>query len=377
MATKKIIFLPFINGEAGIKWRRNLETTFLQKDEDAQRLTAAIEEIRKEKPKTQKREEAETEEYKAALRDYYARLHEEKTKRQALWIRYLSEQTARLLEKKLNEVPHNNSSEDVVVVAALPEFFWCDINDDKKHGWSSDPKKFFEFIPNYHKPLYKPIFDFLSAQDNPLTALTAQFQDLIIFAGTALWKIINEDSHKEEKTYNTLIVYHTGKVDNIWSKCFFSSEDGFGSGKENKKGEVGIRDGQGNVTTMNQTPPFSDFHGVTFVYDICRDFVEGKDQRPLSADLYEERSPDVNVLIAAGMPLSTEKMQKIQSPVILRCDGAGPVYAEIAEKCRGNEQYPDENPNSISCEDEISKSDEIGVLVIDTEPDSDCCCIIQ
>ena len=339
---KNIIFLPFINGNShtseGKKWRDELEKRFLG-DPEIKDLTLRIDQIRQSKPADGAPADA--------FVDYYKRLHQKKSKRQAKWLKRLIAETAVLLESKLDALPEDvKNSDDCIIVAAFPEFFWYDINDNNKHE-IGDTEKNGKYIIGYHKPLYDTnmIDKLLRVKNNLLAQLTVKYRNLIIFAGTAMWKIINEENHEDEKVDNTLIIYHTGDVANTWSKNFFSPIDGFDSPeKENKKGTYGVIDRNGRIILNYDHVPFTAFNGVKFTYDICLDFVKGTGHQPLSTSLCNGRKTDVNVLIAAGMPINDKDLTNINSPVILRCDGLRAPYAEIAP----NSAYTAGNPNSIS-----------------------------
>ena len=348
---KNIIFLPFINGKESKDWRDDRQKDFFKLD-GMERLTNDINEARSKKPVKKKYgdSESEVQRYETDIRTYYNDLHALKAKRQAVWVKYLAEETAKLFENELKKMLKRPDFKDSIIVAALPEFFWCDINDNQKHIPSSAEHNEEEII-GYHKPLYDTnmINILLHAENNPLARLTKTCENLIIFAGTVMWKIINEENHENEMIDNTLIIYHSGDVADTWSKHFVSTIDGFykyvrseeNPGKwvcklvKNKKGEYG---------TKNERAPITEFKGVKFTYDICLDFVKGTNGRPLSTDLCNGQKTDMNVLISAGMPIYDIDLTKINSPVILRCDGSYPPYAEIAQ----NGVYLAGSHNSIS-----------------------------
>ncbi len=215
------------------------------------------------------------------------------------------EQTATLFKNELEKLHADDlDSSKTTVIAALPEFYWYDINDNQKH--KSD-------IKNYHKPIYSTnLINYLLNNDNPLITLTKDYPNLIIFAGTAMWKYI--DDKNKECIYNTLMIFGNGKLMKLWTKLNVSYIDGFYN-KLNQlvKGKVG----QGIVTGE----PKVEFNGKTFVYDICLDFIAGTNNVPLSSDLCRSTAADINVLIAAGMPISQRNLSLIKAPVIFRCDG--------------------------------------------------------
>ena len=325
---KKITFLPFINGSQnksdGKQWRIKLENDFLN-DSKIIGFTKAINEKRRRS----------LDEYatKDELIRYHLELHELKKQRQIEWIKKLVSETANLFEAALKDIP-DAKAEDRIIVAALPEFFWCDINDNRKHEWGNRNSS---YIKGYHKPLYDDIVSryLFHAKDNPLAELTKEYQNLIIFAGTAMDKKINYSDHKEDKIYNILPIFYGGNDAIQWLKCYFSHIDGFDSEeKEGKKGDNKVLNGSGELETNPDLFPITKFRGVKFTYDICRDFIVGKKGAPLSTVLCEGWITDVNVLIAAGMGMKSEKShpELINSPVLLRCDGLTPPYAQIVYK---------------------------------------------
>lgn len=351
---KKIIFLPFINGnkadEGGRQWRKALEDTFL--GGEGKDITDEINRIRGLKS--------------AASGDdvamYRNQLHGLKMNRQSKWLKRLVEKTAEEFSSTISALPENvRNSDDHIIVAALPEFFWYDINDNHRHE-PGDSAKNGIYIKGYHKPLYDVNLIDVLLHGNPLAKLTEDYNNLIIFAGTAMWKIINEENNKDEKINNTLIIYHGGEVANTWSKHYFSSIDGFctpvwfGSGPNDYYYEL-VKDKLGTYGTQFESAPITEFKGVKFTYDICLDFAVKKNdviQSPLSTTLCGGEKTDVNVLVSAGMPIDDKDLTKINSPVILRCDGwAVAPFAEIAS----NVAYPPNNPNSV-----MTNADIIGRL---------------
>lgn len=304
----KITFLPFINGanknEYGQNWRKNLENAFLTGEGSA--LTAQINQIRSAK-------NTYTDE-----QEYYKKLHDEKTKRQQLWLEKLISETANIIDAKIKTL--KSASYDETIAAALPEFFWYDINDNNNN---------ISKIAYYHKPIYGENLICLLNNENPLSKLTEKYANLIIFAGTVLWKCINPQKHEEEEIYNYLPVYHSGMITNFWGKHNISPIDGFNSIVDlsrvvkNKKGE-----------STQTSSPVTEFKGKKFAMDICLDFAKGKNSSPLSTDLCKNTKTDVNVLIAAGMPVDAQSLSKINSPFLLRCDGLSTPYGEIADKTR-------------------------------------------
>lgn len=310
---KNIIFMPFINDDDGKKWRTDLEKDFIEND--GAELTEAINTIRGNKQS-----------YKDSnlLQTYYRDLHAQKSKRQEMWIRLLLKKTAELFRTELDKLRDENTDpEKTTVVCALPEFFWYDVNDNKKH-----PE-----IINYHKPLYLETALGLLTEPNELMQLTEDHPNMIFFAGTAMWKKINPDDHEDEEIFNSMIVYAGGEYKESITKHRVSGIDGF-YGKNflvvDKTGKIG-------ESTLN-IPPVTVFNGMSFTYDICLDFVcghVGGQKAPLSTELCSDAGIgdiDVNVLIAAGMPVSPEKLDHIKSNVLLRCDGLAKPYGEKVKK---------------------------------------------
>lgn len=303
----KYIFLPFINGAVGQTWRADLEKDFISVD--GKDLTAEINNLRGQKAKY-------------STEDYYRELHPKKSERQVLWLKRLMEKTAELFKNKLEALPADElTSSDTMIIAALPEFYWYDINDNKKHE---------DDITNYHKPIYSSnLINYLLGSENPLMKLTNDYPNLIIFAGTAMWKYI--DYKEREKIYNTLMIFGNGKLLKLWTKVNISSIDGFCNAMK-----VLVKDKVGHGVITDE--PMVVFNGKTFVYDICLDFVAGENDIPLSSVLCKNTAADINVLISAGMPISKKDLSVIKAPVIFRCDGnnVSASYAEI-RKCDGTE----------------------------------------
>lgn len=320
---KNIIFMPFINDvNHGQEWRKKCERDFLSGD--GNELTRKINDIRGKK--------SDTEAY-ADENAYYAALHEKKRERQQMWVKYLINETARVFVGKLDDVKRNNANADAAtVVCALPEFFWCDINDNDKH--ISD-------IDGYHKPLYLETLENVLKKQNKLTELTDTYPNMIFFAGTAMWKKIKENDNEEEKIFNTLITYAEGEYKETITKHNVSFIDGFYD--ENQcliKNKVGNGESDGN--------PVTKFNGLDFTYDICLDFMHRANQndyneqpRPLSTKLCLKNgiiNNDVNVLIAAGMPVDGEYIEENTfSSVFLRCDGLCEPYGQALIRSCGSD----------------------------------------
>jgi hypothetical protein len=268
------------------------------------------------------------------IKNYYKELHIEKDKRQKLWLKFLIEQTASLFEVQLEKLTTNDKDPtNTTIVAALPEFFWCDINDNYKHLFD---------IVGYHKPLYHDNLIKYFTKSNELANLTAKYPNLIIFAGTVMSKQIEED-HTKEKIFNSLIIYHSGNFQMGWSKHHVSDIDGFGPRYSLLKNKVG--------ESTNNSAPIINFNEHTFAFDICLDFMCGNNgTTALSTELCNaaKLTPDVNVLIAAGMPLNMRNINNFKSDILLRCDGLASPYGEIVKK--GNHRVEGNIIDSIETE---------------------------
>lgn len=158
-----------------------------------------------------------------------------------------------------------------------------------------------------------------------------------------MWKRINKSNNKEEKIYNTLLIYYEGEFQKEWSKHYISYIDGFKDKYHNT-----IKDKIGEST--DNSLPVVTFNGLSFTYDICLDFCCGKHNTcPLSTELCESENivTDINVLIASGMPIYNKNyISKINSDTLLRCDGQGSSYCEILSKNRAKAK---ENTPIIEC----------------------------
>lgn len=309
----KYIFLPFINGNKAKTWRSSLEQSFIANEGAS--LTAEINNIRQDdKLKLNNKEE------------YIEQLHAKKSARQIMWLKKLAAETESIFRAECTKLTGDElDSKNTTVIAALPEFFWYDINDNDKH-------KNTEKIVNYHKPIYAAnLINYLLGHENPLVKLTTDYPNLIFFAGTAIWKYL--DPENKENIYNTLMIFGGGKLLKVWTKVSVSTIDGFYDWSKSKV--VVAKDKIGHGTT-NDIPAVS-FNGKTFVFDICLDFSLKPGEPPLSSKLFSGNS-DVNLLISAGMPVDSTKLNLINSPLMFRCDGLREPYGEILIKNSGTVQ---------------------------------------
>lgn len=328
---KKIIFMPFINDENAKEWRKNLEDNFL-KSEDIQKINKKIDAIRATK-KT----------YNAGdIKNYYKKLHDEKRPRQEKWLNHLIQKTAELFRQKLEKLNGDSLNADkTVIVCALPEFFWYDINDNNKHSGSTpdSPR-----IVNYHKPVYLENAVDILTESNELMRLTATYPNMIFFAGTVMWKQINCEDHKDEEVFNSLLIYSGGAYKESITKHHVSAIDGFGNiYKDKNLNNVykRIKEKAGEATF--EAAPVTEFCGLKFTYDICLDFkyLDRKtsakgEYKTLSTELCRKNginNVDVNVLICAGMPTDQNYVDThIISDLLLRCDGIHEPYSQIFVK---------------------------------------------
>lgn len=307
-----IIFMPFTNNKKAASWRNGLEAAFLSGE--GKEVTEQINNVRSTKG-TRPDEE------------YYNELHDFKLCRQIKWLNYLLGKTAKIFDEQLKK-PAIGSAD--VIVAALPEFFWIDINDNDKHNAQGTNG---ESIMNYHKPLYRPCLEVFLKGDNPLAELTSKYPNLIFFAGTAVWKEINYDDNTDELMYNSMVLYKEGQYAPSVTKHNVSLIDGFYH--ENytlSKDKIGEDD--------STDAPVTEFKRLRFTYDICLDFISGTDAQgiprnvPLSTQLCNDNGindVDINVLIAAGMPVKIGYLPKLKSNCLLRCDGLRQPYGQILQ----------------------------------------------
>ncbi len=325
---KKIIFMPFINDKKAREWREKLENSFLIGSGKAR--TDAIREIRS------KKNEYENEQ------DYYNALHAQKLPRQREWLEFLIENTAELFRTQLDKLTGESlDAEKTVVVCALPEFFWYDINDNQKHSGSTSDSP---HIENYHKPVYLENAVEILTEPNELMELTNQYPNMIFFAGTVMWKQINCENHKDEEVFNSLLIYSGGTYRESITKHHVSPIDGFDRidiDKDFNRTAKRLKEKAGEATF--EAAPVTEFCGLNFTYDICLDFMYTEKKRFTRADLKTLSTElcrknginnvDVNVLICAGMPTDQSYVDThIISDLLLRCDGLCTPYSEIFVK---------------------------------------------
>lgn len=329
---KKIIFMPFINDTAAREWRKNLENSFLAGS--GKKHTDKIRKIRS------KKKEYENEQ------GYYNALHAEKLPRQREWLKFLIQNTAELFRTQLDTLTGDSLvAEKTVIVCALPEFFWYDINDNNKHSGSTPDSP---CIVNYHKPIYLENAVDILTESNKLMDLTKTYPNMIFFAGTVMWKQINREDHKDEEVFNSLLVYSGGTYTESITKHHVSAIDGFGNiYKDKNLNNVYRRIKEKDGKSTFEAAPVTEFCGLKFTYDICLDFkyldktksAKGE-YKTLSTELCRKNGindVDVNVLICAGMPTNQSYVDThIISDLLLRCDGSYKPYSEIFVKTGAN-----------------------------------------
>lgn len=274
------------------------------------------------------------------------------------------------------------------MVAALPEFFWRDINDNMKHENTSGAS----FINGYGKPIYPQVFQGLTAGTlspaaaPPLTLcqLTRKHPNLVVFAGTVWWKKIVDASScplsgnckstkipvgsvksackaavaKREKMFNTLPVFYGGSCIHLWNKQWISHIDGLGDDyynaekytnrafalstikKPNAAETAGCIIGLDPGTNLSPNPAVTIPHGgmdYVFGMDICLDYIQGYDMTsgtetsgPMSKDLLG-KMPDIQMLIAGGMPSISQLSSFYAHQYLLRCDKMDDPLGDFAD----------------------------------------------
>ncbi|HEX3021475.1 MAG TPA: hypothetical protein VHP81_03680 [Lachnospiraceae bacterium] len=254
-------------------------------------------------------------------------LHCLKMNRQLLWLRRLESFTC----AKINDIIEQekgrlvNNGETTLNIVALPEFYFIDINDNEKHK---------DDIVNYSKPFYfDNIKTLLRDSDDhtapSLASLTID-ENIILLPGTAIWKQINQDDHLQETLFNTLPIFFNGKLQMAWDKVNTSTIDGFYDESDIlKKNKVpsSYRSTPSLLTpqSCSMTDPLYSYpvklsdgtnSTITIGFDICLDFLF-ENLKSLNTE------PMIHILIAAGMPVSSNADKIYAKNLFLRCDGGG------------------------------------------------------
>lgn len=415
----ELVYIPYINNpyppppSPAKTWQEQQSDAFMAQPNIAA-LTAEINAIRAAKKTYECRPK------------YITALHERKQERQTLWLAHLEQAVCKQLDAAAEEImqPYHDAvtaakgklstapedqravvqkevddaekkvKDDCLMVAALPEFFWRDINDNMKHADRSDAS----FIQGYGKPVYPQVLQRLTAGTlsiaappapaaaSPLTLceLTQKYPNLVVFAGTVWWKKIVDASQctflktcestnipvgsvksackaavaKREKMFNTLPVFHGGSCICLWNKQWISRIDGLGDSyinaekytnrafalstiknphaAETAASIIGLESG----TTISSDPAVTIRHGgmdYVFGMDICLDYVMGYDKAskkmtngPMSKDLLGKK-PDIQMLIAGGMPSYEYLNRFYANQYLLRCDKVADRLGDFAD----------------------------------------------
>lgn len=281
-----IHYLPFINNNDAIVWRQSLEQSFINAhQDDYNRLNAA-------------RSNGTAEDD----------LNDIKRELQCKWFMQLNKEIYEKLGAKLQNLPVNET-----VIAALPEFFWRNINDNKKHERD---------IANYGKSFsyeVKQIWENSKPSDEySFQNLTAKYPNLILFAGT-IWR------KKDNVIRNSLPIFANGNFFGQWPKRNLSGIDGLGDNiplsptfDMNKVDKVTVHWTKPDFDPTDLTMPMITFNNLTIGLDICLDFIVPGSR---SADLLFPTVPDIHLLIAGGMPVDNNNAANINaSRLFLRCD---------------------------------------------------------
>lgn len=203
----------------------------------------------------------------SAKRCFMALLRCVKQVRQIRWLAWFEDYLYLLLTAATASVsPHYK------YIVLLPEFFFVDIYDNPvppKTDVRGYVKPFYEDVARYFAGLHTeyPVHEFIeeSLHQNRIKDLTALYPNMIIFAGTMVWKtktkravytdgqeVITRRKWKFKKVetdtfFNTAVVFLDGHCQYLWDKQFISSIDGQGGVK---------------VIHRHETPSSSDLHYI-------------------------------------------------------------------------------------------------------------------
>lgn len=281
-----IHYLPFINNSEAIAWRQNLEQAFMQEHQEGyDRLNAA-------------RADGTADDD----------LNDIKRELQCKWFVRLNEEIYKKLDAKLAGIPN-----DETVIAAMPEFFWRNINDNRKH---TDPHEIINYGKSFSYEVKEIWANSKQEDEYSFQKLTTKYTNLILFAGTVWWK-------KDDLIRNSIPIFANGQYEGQWSKANLSSIDGLGGPIANcpdlnKIDKRAIHWQPQKVNDADKLPlPEVTFNGLRIGLDICLDFiVDGL----CSRDLLPTK-PDIHLLIAGGMPITNENKAYINAEkLFLRCD---------------------------------------------------------
>ncbi len=297
-------------------------------------------------------------------------------------------------------------------------------------------------VSGYVKPFYEDIAryftelntDFQADQyleqsfwQSRLADLTKLYPNLIIFAGTIVWKtkekhLVYTDGEgvatREKKGfqpvetdtfYNTALLFSGGRCCYLWDKQFISRVDGVGGIKVIHRHETPSPDDlhyikssmsiEKEIEMQMQGPVFRwslEEESITFLISVCLDFKE------LSGQNYDP-PPDIHILIAAGAPISKNFVKGRY--FWLGCDGerlfASFCYdiqqketyvpEDVLEFYRFSFQLPDEREENADCSTDLmqgghafynkaikgglSYRDLTESAVFEADQETDCICI--
>lgn len=279
-------------------------------------------------------------------------LHWLKQRRQVKWLAYIERFIAQRIKQVLIE--EKKKSGERLYIVALPEFFFTDINDDNIHTLGGPPGS--PHIPHYNKPFYfDNVANYFHINGNrkgtSLAKLTSN-SNVIIFAGTIVWKNPNTVNHLTETFYNSLPVFYEGQCQFMWDKRYTSDIDGFGKPAKGpaahvhskwektppvptaatmrRVNESDISQLQGGTVNPYFTYSYKisgkAVHDITIGADICLDFAlyAMSTMKKKAGHLWTRTKPHIHMLVAAGMPEDTGYMYA--SHLFLRCDKFEHMY---------------------------------------------------
>ena len=289
-----------------------------------------------------------------------ALLHCVKQVRQIRWLAWFENYLYRLLFDSIAAVSPSHK-----YIVLFPEFFFVDIYDNPAPPKVSDyVKPFYEDIARYFTGLRTdfPTVSYLeeSFHHMRLKELTALYPNLIIFAGTIIWKtkekrlvytngeqVLTKKRWKfkpveTDTFYNTAVLFSGGRCCYLWDKQFISGVDGTGGVKVVHQHEIPsepdlhyIKSSM-SMEMQIQEPVFrwiSEGENITFLISVCLDFAA------LSEKNYFPQ-PDIHILIAADAPMRKEFVKG--QYFWLGCDG-GRRFASFCYDIQNKIAYqPDE-----------------------------------
>lgn len=228
-------------------------------------------------------------------------LHIVKQERQMRWLSWLEDFTCSQIRNIMRIRPSNPQAE-VIYIVTFSEFYFTDYNDNKNHV------EIGETVTGYVKPFYRPVMEAFvngrlpDAQRNSiresyrLAGLTGENNNLIIFAGTIIWKPLSDASGY---FYNTAPIFYHGALQLLYDKREVSGVDGVAGCKEKHKHEPlpSSHTSLDNISSARSacSPVFEwEIHGrkLKFALSICKDYTTHR---------IREDGVDIHVLISAGM----------------------------------------------------------------------------